>query len=623
MRPVRVTITALTVTALGVPALGGGAHAAPTASPCTAVPAGLALLTAGDAGVATVTGGVSTPIATAGLPGPAQVAARGPDGTVWLSAGDSGPDGPTTSVYRLGADGVAVPSSAGDAWLSAVGWLDGRTVAVIVDADTAADAGTSGAVGSESYGAVIVESSDGDQRVVKPAGGPEYGVSAMTLAGDRLVESAYADLTEAITYVAPDGTRRDDWFTPTAEAAYNAPPLYQWAVAATPPADPAAAPPTLTWVEGPDWDGTTGEITGGWRLAWATDPASPGGVDVSALDLGEQPGSLLFADFDGRFWVGTFSSGVDPAPDAPARVIVVDLGAAVPTVADAGCVAGTTATIDRLGRPAPAPAPSTTAPAPSTTAAPAPCTYVAATDAFPLRRCDKGAAVRAVQEQLRAHGYDLDADGYFGPATEAAVRDFQSAHGLEVDGLVGPATWSALYTGEPAGSDADGDGTVEPWELGGSPGGGAAGSYVGLVYTLAPSSQDVIGPDGQPVPGLRNLGGVVVGDGSLPVFVGEHVVDDDSTMLWLARIDVRNPDGSRGPATVVAAVDVPVDPGRWLDLGECQAGGVYGAGIAATVSDAEIEGGDYLAHQAWRLDPAAGAITEIDATTVRCAVIGD
>ena len=35
-------------------------------------------------------------------------------------------------------------------------------------------------------------------------------------------------------------------------------------------------------------------------------------------------------------------------------------------------------------------------------------------------------------------------DGYYGPQTEAAVRDFQFNQGLKVDGIVGPNTWDAL-----------------------------------------------------------------------------------------------------------------------------------------------------------------------------------
>lgn len=56
-----------------------------------------------------------------------------------------------------------------------------------------------------------------------------------------------------------------------------------------------------------------------------------------------------------------------------------------------------------------------------------------------LRKGDHGVSVAELQRLLGiAH------DGFFGPMTEAAVKQFQKSHGLAVDGLVGPATWRAI-----------------------------------------------------------------------------------------------------------------------------------------------------------------------------------
>jgi len=56
----------------------------------------------------------------------------------------------------------------------------------------------------------------------------------------------------------------------------------------------------------------------------------------------------------------------------------------------------------------------------------------------------KGVDVRTVQHLLTDHGHAVDADGFFGPATQGAVSAFQSDKGLAADGVVGPQTWAAL-----------------------------------------------------------------------------------------------------------------------------------------------------------------------------------
>ncbi|MDY7232740.1 M15 family metallopeptidase [Hyalangium rubrum] len=86
-------------------------------------------------------------------------------------------------------------------------------------------------------------------------------------------------------------------------------------------------------------------------------------------------------------------------------------------------------------------------------------TSLSATSSQPtLRNGSKGAAVTQLQNLLRNKGYNISADGDFGPKTEAAVKKFQSSKGLVADGVVGPKTWAALKggavsnPGTPAGS---------------------------------------------------------------------------------------------------------------------------------------------------------------------------
>lgn len=44
------------------------------------------------------------------------------------------------------------------------------------------------------------------------------------------------------------------------------------------------------------------------------------------------------------------------------------------------------------------------------------------------------------------HGRDAKPDGNFGPDTETAVKNFQSAENLHQDGVVGQKTWACLIS---------------------------------------------------------------------------------------------------------------------------------------------------------------------------------
>lgn len=64
-----------------------------------------------------------------------------------------------------------------------------------------------------------------------------------------------------------------------------------------------------------------------------------------------------------------------------------------------------------------------------------------------LSRGDRGKEVLDVQTRLRSQGFELGAegvDGFFGPATELALRSFQQQRGLIVDAVVGDNTWREL-----------------------------------------------------------------------------------------------------------------------------------------------------------------------------------
>ena len=67
-----------------------------------------------------------------------------------------------------------------------------------------------------------------------------------------------------------------------------------------------------------------------------------------------------------------------------------------------------------------------------------------------LKRGDRGDDVTALQDRLRDLGYfKEDSTGYYGPKTEAAVREFQRDHGIEPIGKAGPKTRAALACASP------------------------------------------------------------------------------------------------------------------------------------------------------------------------------
>jgi peptidoglycan hydrolase-like protein with peptidoglycan-binding domain len=63
--------------------------------------------------------------------------------------------------------------------------------------------------------------------------------------------------------------------------------------------------------------------------------------------------------------------------------------------------------------------------------------------------------VRPVQYLLNQRGASLVVDGSFGPQTTAAVKKFQTDHGLTPDGVIGNQTWPRLVVQVAKGSKGD------------------------------------------------------------------------------------------------------------------------------------------------------------------------
>jgi len=72
-----------------------------------------------------------------------------------------------------------------------------------------------------------------------------------------------------------------------------------------------------------------------------------------------------------------------------------------------------------------------------------------------VKNGNQGHPIRALQFLLRAHGYNLAVDAIFGPATEAAVKAFQTSKGMTADGIVTSQTWPALIIQVKKGSQGD------------------------------------------------------------------------------------------------------------------------------------------------------------------------
>lgn len=102
-----------------------------------------------------------------------------------------------------------------------------------------------------------------------------------------------------------------------------------------------------------------------------------------------------------------------------------------------------------------------------------------------LKYGSTGDEVKQLQQALVNAGYDIGVagvDGSFGPATQAAVTQYQKDRGLQVDGMAGPETQGSLYSSGSIGTTP------------GSTGGSTSGTrdYTGTTYQSNDYAQDAM-----------------------------------------------------------------------------------------------------------------------------------
>ena len=68
-----------------------------------------------------------------------------------------------------------------------------------------------------------------------------------------------------------------------------------------------------------------------------------------------------------------------------------------------------------------------------------------------------GTEVKKMQQALKALGYNVSADGFYGALTQMAVTQFQKRNGLTADGVAGSATLKLLYSGSAKEADPSAD----------------------------------------------------------------------------------------------------------------------------------------------------------------------
>jgi uncharacterized protein (TIGR02594 family) len=217
-----------------------------------------------------------------------------------------------------------------------------------------------------------------------------------------------------------------------------------------------------------------------------------------------------------------------------------------------------------------------------------------------LRIGDAGPIVQTLQLDLRRLGYPLNGTGNFDPATDQAVRDFQTRHALEVDGEVGPemakaVDWALAAVNDPAKPSVSkpGDATVLTRET--PPPKPQPTQLAGPLTDLIGSSVLALGDQGSAVQAvqlaLAKLGYGLKGSGyfggatetAIADFqqqrglevdgeVGVDTVRAIDLALSAAQPPARRPQGEQPPAADMRPLWV-IEGLKWLNLAETPGNG--------------------------------------------------
>jgi peptidoglycan hydrolase-like protein with peptidoglycan-binding domain len=137
-----------------------------------------------------------------------------------------------------------------------------------------------------------------------------------------------------------------------------------------------------------------------------------------------------------------------------------------------------------------------------------------------LRLGMAGADVLGWQYSLEKDKFRVDKDGKFGPATEAATKEWQTDHGVKPDGIVGPATLA---------------------KVGSKPLLGARTLRLGSQGSAVVAWQSVLGKDGYPVASIGDF----------------EATTDVATEAWQSAHGLK-PDGIVGPSTIKKIGTAPI-----------------------------------------------------------------